>query len=185
VLWSGKRTLLVELEGHGREGIVEDVDLSRTVGWFTTIFPVLLDLGEVVEPREALQAVQAQVRGIPQRGIGFGLLRYLCEENDVRQHMQALPRAEVNFNYLGQLDQTLAEAMPFRRAQESTGPERSWRSTRSHLLYIVGLIGGGKLYLRWSYSKNQYRRETIERLASNCAEALRGLITHCLPCQGF
>jgi non-ribosomal peptide synthase protein (TIGR01720 family) len=185
VLWAGKRTLLVELEGHGREGIVEDVDLSRTVGWFTTIFPVLLDLGEVVEPREALQAVQAQVRGIPQRGIGFGLLRYLCEENDVRQHMQALPRAEVNFNYLGQLDQTLAEAMPFRRAQESTGPERSWRSTRSHLLYIVGLIGGGKLYLRWSYSKNQYRRETIERLASNCAEALRGLITHCLPCQGL
>jgi len=183
--WTGKQTLLLELEGHGREGILEEVDLSRTVGWFTTIFPVLFDLGEAVGPRESLQAIQAQVRGIPQRGIGFGLLKYLCAESEVRQHMHALPRAEVNFNYLGQFDQALTEFILFRKAPESTGPERSLRGTRSHLLYIVALIGDGKLHLRWSYSKNLHQRATIERLARNCMEELRLLIAHHLTYKGL
>src|SRR6185295_15826710 len=93
--WTGEDALLVELEKHGREDLFEDVDLSRTVGWFTNAFPVLL---RVEAPKE-------QLRRIPRGGIGYGLLRYLCRDEEVARQMRVLPGAAVSFNYLGQLDQ--------------------------------------------------------------------------------
>ena len=81
--WTGARSLLVDLEGHGREEIFEDVDLSRTVGWFTTIFPVLLESGGGFHPGNALKSVKEQLRRIPNRGIGYGLLRYLSRDADI------------------------------------------------------------------------------------------------------
>src|SRR6185295_4340563 len=98
--WTGRDELLVELEGHGREALFEGVDLSRTVGWFTTIYPVRLKrapggLGE------ALMGIKEQLRRVPQRGIGYGMLRYLAGETLESE-------AEVGFNYLGQFDQVLA-----------------------------------------------------------------------------
>src|SRR5205823_313117 len=75
--WSGQRSLLLDLEGHGREALFEDADLSRTVGWFTSLFPVRLVLGKGSGPGESLKSVKEQLRGIPQRGVGYGLLRHL------------------------------------------------------------------------------------------------------------
>ncbi|MGH7999038.1 MAG: amino acid adenylation domain-containing protein, partial [Brasilonema sp.] len=117
--WTGEHLLLVELEGHGREEIFDDVDLSRTVGWFTTHFPVLLDLEKASNPGEALKAVKEQLRGIPKRGIGYGLLRYLNGNKEITEQLQALPQAEVKFNYLGQFDQVLSSSSLFEPAQES------------------------------------------------------------------
>jgi aryl carrier-like protein len=82
-LWTGTPSLLIDLEGHGREQIIEGIDLARTVGWFTSIFPVLLDLGKASKPLEALRAVKEQLRAVPNRGIGYGLLRYLSGREDV------------------------------------------------------------------------------------------------------
>jgi NRPS condensation-like uncharacterized protein len=92
--WTGQRYLLVDLEGHGREAIFEDVDLSRTVGWFTTIFPVLLNLGKVSEPGEVLKSIKEQLRRIPNNGIGYGLLRYLSKDTEIVKKLQAIPQAE-------------------------------------------------------------------------------------------
>src|SRR5258705_2581520 len=75
--WTGRRTLLVALEGHGREELLADVDVSRTVGWFTSLFPVLLDLDTARDPESALKSVKEQLRAIPRRGIGYGILRHL------------------------------------------------------------------------------------------------------------
>ena len=75
--WSGERRLLVDLEGHGREELGEEVDVSRTVGWFTTLFPVRLEIKAREQPGAALKRIKEQLRGVPQRGIGYGLLRYL------------------------------------------------------------------------------------------------------------
>ncbi|MCI0338092.1 MAG: amino acid adenylation domain-containing protein [Acidobacteria bacterium] len=178
--WTGQPRLLVEVEGHGREDILEGVDMSRTVGWFTTIYPVLLDISKAEGPGEALKIVQTQLRGIPQRGIGYGLLRYLCQDEGVRKQMTSLPRAEVNFNYLGQLDQPVAEATLFRGAEENKGPERSLRGRRSYPLYVVGSVRGGVLKMHWNYSGNLHERATIEHLASSFNEELRSLIAHWL-----
>ncbi len=177
--WTGSSALLVALEGHGREDLFDDVDLSRTVGWFTTLYPVRLDLTGIYDPGEALKAVKEQLRRVPRRGIGYGLLRYLCEDEEVRQQIRALPQPEISFNYLGQLDQAVPEGSPFGPAPESGGPAHSPRGKRSHRLEINGVIAGGRLQLEWTYSETLHRRSTIERLAQDFLEALRAIIAHC------
>src|SRR5205085_2697383 len=131
--WTGTPTLLLDLEGHGREALFEDVDLTRTVGWFTTIFPVLLDLAEMDGPGAALRTVKEQPRRIPRHGLGYGLLRYSSDDARAQQ-LQALPQAQVSFNYLGQLDPVLTADALFAPARESAGPANSPRNPRPYLL---------------------------------------------------
>ncbi|GAX38385.1 non-ribosomal peptide synthetase [Nodularia sp. NIES-3585] len=170
--WTNAR-LLVDLEGHGREEIFEDVDLLRTVGWFTTIFPVVLDVSKTNAVGEAVQAVKEQLRRIPNRGIGYGVLRYLKGESRLHQL-----KADVRFNYLGQTDQIFESSM-FAPASESTEPGRSLRGNRSYLLDINGIVADGQLQLNWTYSKAIHHQATIESLAQGYIAALRELITDC------
>jgi non-ribosomal peptide synthase protein (TIGR01720 family) len=169
----------VDLEGHGREDLFRDVDLSRTVGWFTTVFPVHLNLKDAWGPGEALKAVKEQLRGVPRRGIGYGLLRYLRKDEEMVKRLRALTQAEVGFNYLGQLDQVLGEASPFGLARESAGPSFSPQGWRSHLLDVNGAIVGGRLLVEWSYSEAIHRQETVEQVAGAFIEALRAIVAHC------
>src|SRR5262249_55535660 len=136
--------------------ILENVDLSRTVGWFTRIYPMLLDIGAAAEPGEALRIIQAQMRRVLNRGIGFGLLRYLRDEEGVGGPISAGQRAEVNFDFLGQFDEQEANrsVTPFRQAQESKGAARSLSRQRSYRLYVVGRVQGGVLRMHWPYSAN-------------------------------
>jgi non-ribosomal peptide synthase protein (TIGR01720 family) len=179
--WTGQSTACIHLEGHGREELFEGVDLSRSVGWFTTLFPVRLDLGGSHEVGDRLKSIKEQLRRIPQRGIGFGLLRYSSGNEEIAARLRALPQPEVVFNYLGQFDhaQTLSADAVFTEVNEPTGPVQNLRARRSGLLTIIGLVANGRLQLRWTYSENVHRRTTIENLASNFMEALRGLIRHC------
>jgi amino acid adenylation domain-containing protein/non-ribosomal peptide synthase protein (TIGR01720 family) len=177
--WRGEKALLIYLEGHGREDIFDDVDLSRTVGWFTSVFPVLLDLQETSSLGEALKAVKEQLRAIPNRGIGYGILRYLNENTETTAWFQNLPQPEVVFNYLGQFDQTFSESSLFRIAQESHGLTHSLRDKRSELLDINSFVIEGQLQVDWTYSEEIHHRSTIETLALGFVDALRALITHC------
>ncbi|MBD2521589.1 non-ribosomal peptide synthetase [Nostoc sp. FACHB-133] len=176
--WTGERSLLVDLEGHGREDLFEDVDLSRTVGWFTTLFPVHLQLEEIDHPGEVLKSVKEQLRRIPNRGIGYGVLRYLHPDHTTRTKLQALPQAQVSFNYLGQFDQVLQASTTLGLAQEFKA-EQSLLNQRSHLLGVSGFIRAGKLEMTWAYSEKIHKRDTIEGLAFGFMEALRSLIAHC------
>lgn len=177
--WTQEQSLLLDLEGHGREAIDKDIDVSRTVGWLTTIFPVLLTLEEISHPGEALKAIKEQLRGVPNRGIGYGVLRYLSEDAQVTQQLQSLPQAEVRFNYLGQFDQVLPESSLFKLVYPTPGVSRSLQGNRRYLLDINGFVLGGQLQLEWTYSEQIHQRTTIERLAQGFVEALRSLITHC------
>jgi len=177
--WTGARSLLINLEGHGREAIFEDVDLSRTVGWFTTLFPVLLDVSESSDPGDALKTVKEQLRQIPNRGIGYGLLRYLSGDREIVKRMRALSQPEVSFLYLGQSENNLSAPSPFAPAKESNGPAQSPRGTRAHLLEISGSVVGGRLQMAWTYSENIHRRTTVAQIAQNFIEALRSISIHC------
>jgi len=177
--WTQEHSLLLDLEGHGREAIDKDIDVSRTVGWFTTIFPVLLTLEGISHPGEALKAIKEQLRGVPNRGIGYGVLRYLSEDVQVSQQLQSLPQAEVRFNYLGQFDQVLPESSLFKLVNPTTDTSRSPRSNRRYLIDIHGFVLGGQLQLEWTYSEQIHQRTTIEQLAQELVETLRSLITHC------
>ncbi len=170
--WSGSATVLVDVEAHGREEIVEGLDLSRTVGWFTTIFPVQLAVDPSDGPVEALRSVRETLAKVPRRGIGHGLLRYVNHDCD----LAGRPGAEVRFNYLGQFDQTLPATAGFALAGESAGPIQSPTTRRAHLLEIDGRVVEGRLRLDWTFGTKVHRRETIEALAAQFLDALRALL---------
>jgi non-ribosomal peptide synthase protein (TIGR01720 family) len=178
--WTGSQLQLVDVEGHGREELFDEVDLSRTVGWFTSMYPLLLDLGEAQGPGEAIKRIKEQVRGVPNHGIGYGVLRYLSGDADVSDRLRAMPKAEVSFNYLGQLDQTLRESSPFERVIERIGPSCDPREARAHIIEVMGLTTGGSLRLRWSYSKRVHTEKAIQNLAERYVKELGSLISHCL-----
>lgn len=175
--WTGQQTLLVNLEGHGREDIFTDVDLSRTVGWFTTVFPVLLNLENSATVGDALKAIKEQIRSIPNRGFDYGVLRYLC--SDTADNLAAMPQAEVCFNYLGQFDQVLQESSLFKLASESSGIERSPLGSRRHLIDISGFVSRGRLQLDWTYSTTHHKDPTVSSLADKFVQILREIISHC------
>jgi non-ribosomal peptide synthase protein (TIGR01720 family) len=177
--WTGGETLLVDLEGHGREAIFEDVDLSRTVGWFTSIYPVSLDMDERGDVGARLKGVKERLRGVPKGGIGYGLLRYVRSGREAAERIGARGQAEVVFNYGGQFDQSLPESSPFALARESSGAARSPRSNRHYVLNINGMIMEGRLTLYWTYSENLHRRETIEGVAGGMMGELRAIVAHC------
>jgi amino acid adenylation domain-containing protein/non-ribosomal peptide synthase protein (TIGR01720 family) len=175
--WTGDRRVLVDLEGHGREVLFEDVDLSRTVGWFTTLYPVALDLRESRGPGENLKAVKEQLRRVPRNGIGYGILRYLRTDPDGARRLET--SAPVRFNYLGQMGAELPSDSPYRPAFEPRGPAHSPRMRRSHRLSVTASVAAGRLYVHFTYSQNRHRRTTIERLAEDYLRFLGELIRHC------
>jgi amino acid adenylation domain-containing protein/non-ribosomal peptide synthase protein (TIGR01720 family) len=178
--WSGSNSVLIDLEGHGREEILPDVDLSRTVGWFTTMFPVLLELKATENLGEAIESIKEQLRAIPNRGIGYGVLRYLSGDASITSQLSSLPQAEVSFNYLGQFDWGMESDSFIKLASESVGLEHSQLGHRSHLLEINGLVVENQLQLEWTYSSNFHSSTTIENLAQDFVAKLRTLIAHCL-----
>ena len=161
----------VEIAPHGFAGA--QVDLTRTVGWFTTIYPVLLATPLGAPIGERLQTVKEQLRRLPERGVGYGLLKYLGGE------LQGLAEAQLSFNYLGQLDQVVSERGWLSGAAESSGTARSPRGTRKYLVEVNALVAAGQLQINWNYSAALHHAEEIERLAGYYVEELQNLIEHC------
>jgi non-ribosomal peptide synthase protein (TIGR01720 family) len=174
--WTGRPGVLLELEGHGREELFEDIDLSRTLGWFTTIYPVHLALTNR-GLGEDLRAIKEQLRGVPGHGLGYGVLRHLHGEHSEPVWTER-PRAELIFNYLGQFDRGDRGDGSWSMAGEPRGPERSARQRRTHLLEINAAVSAGRLHLHWSYSMAVHDTATIERLAAHHLDEVRALIAH-------
>lgn len=178
-LWSGGQSLLVDVEGHGREAVVADADVSRTVGWFTSMFPVLLELNTARTPGDALRTVKDQLRQIPNHGIGYGLLRYLSREPGISEDFKSLPEAEVSFNYLGQSDQLFTENSLWRMGTGQIGKIAGSLGRLPHLLYVAGIVYQGQLHVRFKYSRASFRTSTIDALSQNFLNRLRALIDYC------
>ena len=218
---SPSRPCLIDVEGHGREEIFPHTDLSRTAGWFTTTFPVRLQLpatalrrqvpgtssqpekqvpGTSSQPEKqvpgtyqtsghdlgvSLKAIKEQLRRIPRQGFGFGCLYYSSQRPEVRRALRAMPRPEISFNYLGQLDTMLSQSRLFAPANESRGAEKCAHGLRPYVLEIDGGVVDGKLWINWHFSRNLHRRQTIASWAERCSAALVGLLDHCLdPANG-
>ena len=177
--------LLVDLEGHGREELFSDVDLSRTVGWFTTVFPVRLTLADTAHPDEILKSVRSRLRRLPNRGIGYGLLRYLAWDEVAGTKLRAMPQPELSLNYLGRVDQILSDAPMFEWAQESIELTQGPRGLRRYMLEITAFIAGGRLHTDWTFSRNIHDRAGIERLARRFMEALTTLAACCQSFEGY
>ncbi|WP_219536840.1 non-ribosomal peptide synthase/polyketide synthase [Nonomuraea guangzhouensis] len=168
--WTGKASVLVDLEGHGREDVGADIDLSRTVGWFTSLYPVALSRTD--DPGAALRRTKEQLRAVPRRGLGHGLLRHLAGRLDG-------PVPEVSFNYFGQTSDEAGGLGPFRPSGAALGTPLSPGGERSHLIEINSFVANGELTFVWTYSDQVHEEETVARLARDVLRALEELIDHC------
>ncbi|MBW4717721.1 non-ribosomal peptide synthase/polyketide synthase [Saccharothrix obliqua] len=169
--WTGSPTVSVDLEGHGREDLFDGVDLSRTVGWFTTVFPVELTVPDG-DWRSRVKAVRRQLRSVPGNGIGYGALR---------QHgrLRAGGVPAVAFNYLGQFDTGSAEEGLYRAVLPSVGREHDPADQGDHLVDVVGEAGGGRLGFSWYYHPDVHSPDEVRRVVADFASALRAIAEDC------
>ncbi|MEV7872734.1 amino acid adenylation domain-containing protein, partial [Streptomyces sp. NPDC088124] len=173
--WTGQHRTAVNLEGHGREEIFDDIDLTRTAGWFTSIYPVALALPDGGDWGAAVTSVKEQLRAVPDRGVGYGALRYL---GDVfAEH----PHPLISFNYLGRLDMAAGGGADdwYRSTTLNPGGEHSTRENRPHLLDITAGLLDGRLVFSWHYSAGLHREETVQALVDDFAAQLSAFVTHC------
>ncbi|MDC8758073.1 non-ribosomal peptide synthetase [Janthinobacterium fluminis] len=172
--WGGGRDWRIDMEGHGRDGFDAAPDVSRTVGWFTTIYPVLVALGPDADDLDALlKTVKEAVRGVPQQGAGFGLLAYGGAD-------QAPPAGgELCFNYLGRFDHGFTRAPLLGVSALPTGPRQAAENRRAYLLEVDAFVHGATLTVEWTYSECCHREATVRALAADFGARLGALIRHC------
>ena len=171
--WHGENRTLIMLEGHGREALFEDSDISRTVGWFTSEYPVILKLspGDVADQ---IKSVKEMLRQVPNKGIGYGILKYLTTAEQVSFHL----RPQVCFNYLGQMDDD-AENGLFELVDVSDEHSVSHELTRSYDFEIEAMVMQRQFRLVIYYNKKHHTTETVETLLSYCKTELLEIIAHC------
>jgi non-ribosomal peptide synthase domain TIGR01720 len=169
--WAGGPAILVDVEHHGREDLFEDIDVSRTVGWFTTIYPVRIDYQPGEAPIETIRCVHRQMRNLPRHGIGYGLLR--------DQQAISGASAEISFNYYGRLDRGMSTPPLPVIAADERGPDRNPAALRPYLIEIDGGIVAGRLHLEWTYSRSLHDDTTIAQVARTFLAELRAMMHTC------
>ena len=177
--WSGETSLLLDLEGLGRDVFVDGIDVSRTVGWFTTMFPWHLRLETDLEPGKVLRSTAEQLRQVPNHGMNYGLLRYLNRNPQIAEQLRNVPQPKIGYLYLGRLGEAGSPASVFGRCQQSIGREHGPLNKRPHLLEIAVQVAGEQVEMSWVFSHNVHRRETVERLATESLKSLQQLLEYC------
>ncbi|MFB4394860.1 MULTISPECIES: amino acid adenylation domain-containing protein, partial [unclassified Pseudomonas] len=171
--WTGRSEVAVQLEGHGREALFDELDLTRTVGWFTSLFP--LRLGTQDDLGANLRGIKETLRAVPAKGVGYGMLR------ELGQGLQGLPEPRITFNYLGQFDTSFAasEDALFTPAGEGSGEEQSLDARLGNWLTLNGQVYDGELSLSWLFSDALFDSATIQALADDYLRELHAVVEHC------
>ncbi len=175
--WSGHASALIQLEGHGRETLFDEIDLTRSVGWFTSAYP--LRLTPLAGQGDSIKAIKEQLRGVPHKGLGYGVLRYLADDL-CKQSMAALPSAQITFNYLGQFDQSFGADALFHPLDEPAGLAHDPDAPLPNELSVDSQVYGGELVLRWTFSRERHDQQSIHELADAYLAELQSLVAHCL-----
>ncbi|MBW7476625.1 amino acid adenylation domain-containing protein [Paenibacillus oenotherae] len=174
--WTGSSKIAVTMEGHGREPIITGININRTVGWFTSQYPVVLDIPYNSDLSYQIKKVKETLRAIPQKGAGYGIMRYLSGEGTAE-----LGRLdpEISFNYLGQFDQD-TEDTDIQMSPFPSGSTMNENSKRKAALDINGMVSGGRLSVSINYNGKEYEEATISLLASSFLKNLQDIIVHCV-----
>ncbi|MFL1420097.1 amino acid adenylation domain-containing protein, partial [Pseudomonas fildesensis] len=178
--WSGQAAALIQLEGHGREDLFDAVDLTRTVGWFTSLFPLRLQADGDLSA--AIKSVKEQLRAVPDKGLGYGLLRYLGTPH-ARDSLAGLAAPRITFNYLGQFDRQFDESALFVPATQGSGQAQDREAPLANWLTVEGQVYGGELALQWGFSREMFEASTIQALVDDYRQELLALIAHCVDPQ--
>ncbi|MEG9913900.1 lichenysin non-ribosomal peptide synthetase LicA [Bacillus paralicheniformis] len=177
--WTGQEDFIICLEGHGREDIIDGLNISRTVGWFTSQFPALIQMRHSGDIGYQIKQIKEELRHIPNKGIGYGIYRYLTEEGKKAKPI----KHDISFNYLGQFTE-MADSGLFTRSTLPSGDPLSPETEKPNALDIVGYIEDGILTMSIAYHSLEYKESTVAAVAASFKTYLLQLIDHCLERDG-
>ncbi|MGW9571720.1 amino acid adenylation domain-containing protein [Paenibacillus terrae] len=180
--WTGFDHVLVNMEGHGREEVIEEIDVSRTVGWFTSQYPFVLDMSHAEDTAYQLKRIKEDLRHIPNKGVGYGILRYVAPD-EYKAELDFSLQPEISFNYLGQFSEP-ANADAFVRSSMPMGSPLGQEGEKPTSLDVVGYIEGGVLCMSIAYNGLEYTSETISALNESFKTHLVRMIDHCMSQEG-
>jgi non-ribosomal peptide synthase protein (TIGR01720 family) len=177
--WAGLEKTVISLEGHGRQEIFPGIDISRTVGWFTTEFPVILDMTGSPDLTRQIKQVKETLRKVPNKGIGYGILRYLTPGHK-KQGTRFNLEPEINFNYMGEFGQENDyNEDVFKMSRISVGDSIHPERNSEFVLDINALVLEEELTVSFEYNRFEFRRTDIEKLADLYRSNLMEIIRHC------
>jgi amino acid adenylation domain-containing protein/thioester reductase-like protein/non-ribosomal peptide synthase protein (TIGR01720 family) len=177
--WTQSDSVFLEMESHGREHLFDDVDISRTVGWFTALFPVLFEFSDDWAFPEIVKSVKEQLAAIPNHGIDYGVMRYLSRNTNLVNRIEDIPEPQAGFNYLGRIDQGVEIDSRFSLVQESVGRLNDPAAKRLRTLNIDASVIEDELHIDWSYSSACHLGETVGHLANRLLRILEDFTTAC------
>lgn len=174
----GMNKIAINVEGHGREEIIDEVDITRTIGWFTSIYPVVLEINDDIDLSSNLKDVKENLRHIPNKGVGYGILKYLTS-TESKQNVAFDIQSDISFNYLGQFEKNI-QTGSFTITPVLTGSSVSPNIERRQTLDIVAMVTDGYMTIDFIYNKHKYKQEEIIMMANGYKEKLSEIIEHCV-----
>lgn len=174
--WQGMNSVVINMEGHGREDAVKNIDISRTVGWFTSQYPICINLSNIEDLSYTIKSVKESLRQIPFKGFGFQLLRYMQNEENSRKLDYD---AEISFNYLGQFGQDRAQE-GFKIEQFMHADSISMENQNISKLSVNSLVIDGCLKFQIGYDKNEFLYDNINNFAGIFMNKLKEVIDYCV-----
>ncbi|MCY9038740.1 amino acid adenylation domain-containing protein, partial [Bacillus inaquosorum] len=184
--WTNQSAFKLSLESHGREDVLDGIDVSRTVGWFTAIYPLLVKLNsDLPDPEEymvhVLKTTKDTLRRVPDKGFGYGVIKYLTPPD--KKDIDFTGSPEISFNYLGQFESGSTAEVPeedaFSFSPLGAGDDISATWNREQSLDISAIAAGGKMAVSMTYDNSRFQRKTMEQLSEDCRQFLLQLIEHC------
>lgn len=167
-----KSDVIIELERHGRENISNTIDISRTVGWFTSMFPAYFKV-ESNDIEKNIKSLKEQLRSIPNQGFNYGTLRFL------KKQVNELQNKLVRFNYLGDLD-NIVDKERLKLSSIEFGLHSDEENSLTALIDIVAMKVNKELKVNITYSKNKFNEETIKELIDTYIGTLKLIEEKCM-----
>jgi amino acid adenylation domain-containing protein len=162
--WSSHSTVLLQLLHHGRQSFFEEIDVSRTIGLFSTGVPVLVNIGETGSPTEIIATVRRALRSMPLGGLAYWMLRKSQEED----LLPLAPLPQIGLNHQGGRVSRLDDSpfAPSLDEQHGSVLVRPRMERRLHVIDVNSHVFGNRLEVRWEYSENLHSRSTMEDVAN-------------------
>ncbi|AFQ57768.1 non-ribosomal peptide synthetase [Bacillus subtilis subsp. subtilis] len=175
--WTGGSKLRIAMEGHGREHILPELDISRTVGWFTSMYPALISFeNHRDELGTSVKTVKDTLGRIPNKGVGYGMLKYLTHPENKSITFSKTP--EISFNYLGQFND-IERQDTFRPSSLGSGKDITHTWKREQIIEMSAMAADKKLHFNLSYPPARFHRNTMEQLINRIEHFLLDIMKHC------
>ncbi|SDT84455.1 non-ribosomal peptide synthetase [Desulfobacula phenolica] len=183
--YSTNKQIQITVEGQGREDIGVEMNLSRTLGWFTSFYPMAFSLDSGPALEDQIKKIIQKIEAVPNRGIGYSVLRYLSED----QRIHAVAESEISFNFTGQSSKNLygiqknskddkqfwgdlAEMGKIKLSESTQGPRR-------HLIEIGAGVMDDRLIVRFAYGGKRFKQTSIQSLAQNLKHVFSEMVQVC------